>query len=158
MNNPEIPQSEEFARQDQLRGTLKELMQHYGINTIVTTLQEITSDPSVVQDFEFDIKLIKKGRSKPQKLGIETVSTLAEASGRCGVPVDKIMTTRDIEIEFNKNRKVVHEWTRSGPHGEPHLTPLPVRLEGSRNGRLLFSRHDVEELAAHPPKQGRPRK
>lgn len=135
-----------------------ELVQNYGINTIVTALQGITSDPNVIQNPEFDIKLVKKPRSKLEKLGMETVPTLAQASEKCGLPVDEIMTTRDIEIEFKKDRRLIQQYTRRGPHGEPHLTPLPVRLKATGGRQLLFWRPAVAEKVANPPKTGRPRK
>jgi hypothetical protein len=87
----------------------------------------------------------------------EVVNTLKQAAEKTGIPLDEILTTRDIQDEWNINRVRIHEWTRRGPHGEPHLTPLPVRLRGgSGGGQLLFRRGDIESKVANPPKPGRP--
>jgi transcriptional regulator with XRE-family HTH domain len=89
----------------------------------------------------------------------EVVPTLRRAAEKTGVPLDEIMTSRDIQTEWNVNKGRVNRWTQGGPHGQPHLTPLPVRLGRERGGsQLLFRRSDVERLVADPPKGGRPQK
>jgi hypothetical protein len=91
----------------------------------------------------------------------EVVTTLRQAAEKTGIERDEILTTRDIEAEYHINKKLVHEYTRRGREGHPHLTPLSVRLSGGRGGQLLFRREDIERLVANPPssyKGGRPRK
>jgi hypothetical protein len=105
----------------------------------------------------------RRPRGRPRKIqpqdspkSFEVVATLRQAAEQTGVPLEEIMTTRDIQAEWNVNRLRVLRWTWSGQHGEPHLTPLPVRLKGGRGGQLLFRRSDVERTVADPPKGGRP--
>jgi hypothetical protein len=90
----------------------------------------------------------------------DTVATLRQAAEKTGIERDEILTTREIEAEYNINKKLIHEYTRRGRQGRPHLTPLPVRLKGSGlgGGQLLFRREDIERLMANPPKPGPPRK
>jgi transcriptional regulator with XRE-family HTH domain len=88
----------------------------------------------------------------------EVVATLRQAADKTGIERDEILTTRDIEDEYNINKKLVHEYTRRGREGRPHLTPLSVRLSGGRGGQLLFRREDIEKLVANPPKPGPPKK
>jgi DNA-binding transcriptional ArsR family regulator len=90
----------------------------------------------------------------------EVVATLRDAAERAGVADGEILTTSEIEAEYSINRKLVHEYTKRGRRGRPHLTPLSVRLGGERGGsaQLLFRRGDIERIVANPPKTGRPRK
>jgi hypothetical protein len=90
----------------------------------------------------------------------EVVPTLRQAAEKTGVPLEEIMTIRDIQDEWDVNRLRILRWTWSGPHEQPHLTPLPVRLKGSGKGggQLLFRRSDVERIVTDPPKGGRPPK
>jgi hypothetical protein len=88
----------------------------------------------------------------------EVVPTLRQAAEKTGVPVEEIMTIRDIQSEFGVNRTHIHDWSRRGRHGQPHLTPLPVRLKGAGGGQLLFLREEVEKKVPNPPKTGRPPK
>ena len=105
--------------------------------------------------------LRKQRTKKSSEKSYEVVATLRQAGEKTGVPHDEIVTTRDIEAEYHINKKLVHEYTRRGREGRPHLTPLSVRLSGGRGGQLLFRREDIERLVANPPssyKGGRPRK
>jgi hypothetical protein len=100
-------------------------------------------------------------RRAPKKGAVyEVVPTLRQAAEKTGVPLDELMTTRDIRAEWDVSPLRVLRWTWSGPHGEPHLSPLPVRLKGSGKGggQLLFRRSDVERIVSEPPKGGRPPK
>jgi hypothetical protein len=107
--------------------------------------------------------LRKQRKKKSSTQSFEVVSTLRQAAEKTGIERDEILTTREIEAEYNINKKLVHEYTKRGRQGRPHLTPLPVRLKGSGlgGGQLLFRREDIERLVANPPssyKGGRPRK
>jgi hypothetical protein len=88
----------------------------------------------------------------------EVVATLRQAAEITGVPSEEIVTISDIAAEWNLSKSRIREWRRSGPHGQPHLTPLSVRLKGQGTGQLLFWRKEVERVVADPPKQGPPRK
>jgi hypothetical protein len=107
----------------------------------------------------FAVTAEKTGEFKVPEI-YQVVATLKEAADKVGVPPEAIMTPRDITTEFNLTRSRIQEWRRSGPHGQPHLTPLPVRLIGERGGQaqLLFLREAVERVVADPPKPGPPRK
>jgi hypothetical protein len=88
----------------------------------------------------------------------EVVPTLRQASEKTGLPLNEIMTTRDILAEFGVNRSRINRWIQS-PQGQPRLTPLPFKLEGGGiGGQYLFRRSDIERILADPPKGGRPRK
>jgi hypothetical protein len=107
----------------------------------------------------------ERGRTRdktPQAQGAEkpyeVVTTLKHAAEKTGVPYDEVLTTRDIEAEYHINKKLVHEYTRRGREGRPHLTPLSVRLSGGGGGQLLFRRGDIEKIVANPPKPGGSRK
>jgi hypothetical protein len=104
------------------------------------------------QGREPDIRASREGLAPTY----EVVNTLKHAAEKTGIPLDEILTTRDIQDEWNVNRHRIHEWTRRGPHGEPHLSPLPVRLKAAGGGQLLFRREDVESKISNPPKPGRP--
>jgi hypothetical protein len=104
------------------------------------------------QGREPDIRTPREGSAPTY----EVVNTLKHAAEKTGIPLDEILTTRDIQDEWNVNRHRIHEWTRRGPHGEPHLSPLPVRLKAAGGGQLLFRREDVESKISNPPKPGRP--
>jgi transcriptional regulator with XRE-family HTH domain len=100
----------------------------------------------------------RPARNQAEILVYEVVPTLSQAAEKTGVPPEEIVTTRDIQTEWNVNKGRVNRWTQGGPYGQPHLTPLPVRLGRERGGsQLLFRRSDVERLVADPPKGGRPR-
>jgi hypothetical protein len=89
----------------------------------------------------------------------EVVTSLQEAAEKSGVPVEEIMTVRDIEAEWNINQGRIHGWMRGGRHGYAHLSPLPFRLGGVKgSAQHLFLRGDVEKIVANPPKGGRPPK
>jgi hypothetical protein len=102
--------------------------------------------------------LRKQGAKKHAGKPYEVVTTLRQAEEKTGVPQDEILMTRDIEAEYHINKKLVHEYTRRGREGRPHLTPLSVRLAGGGGGQLLFRREDIERLVANPPKPGPLRK
>jgi transcriptional regulator with XRE-family HTH domain len=100
-----------------------------------------------------------RSRAQGSAPSYEVVTTLEEAAEKSGVPYDEILTTGDIEAEYHINRKLVHEYTRRGRGGQPHLTPLSVRLGGGGGSpQLLFRRGDVESKVANPPMTGRPPK
>jgi hypothetical protein len=106
----------------------------------------------------FAVASEKGGKSKVPEV-YAVVATLEEAAEKIGVPPEAIMTPRDITTEFHLTRSRINEWRRSGPHGQPHITPLPVRLSGDRGApQLLFLREAVERVVADPPKPGPPRK
>lgn len=87
----------------------------------------------------------------------EVVATLQEAAEKTGIPIEEIVTTKGIKSDYGVNRSRIQEWKRSGPHGQPHLTELSIRLKGKGGSdQLLFWRKDVESVVANPPKPGRP--
>jgi transcriptional regulator with XRE-family HTH domain len=89
----------------------------------------------------------------------EVVATLSQAAQLIGVAPEELMTLQDIKAEWNIDPGRIHEWTRRGRQGQPHLTPLPVRLRGERgSNQRLFRREDVARVVAAPPKPGAPRK
>jgi transcriptional regulator with XRE-family HTH domain len=131
-------------------GSEKERPTHYPHENVVFHVTQLRAEALRRQR-------AKKRLEKPYQV----VATLRQAGEKTGVPHDKIVTTRDIEAEYHINKKLVHEYTRRGREGRPHLTPLSVRLSGGRGGQLLFRREDIERLVANPPssyKGGRPRK
>jgi hypothetical protein len=89
----------------------------------------------------------------------QVVTSLNQAAALIGVPPEEIVTMPDIRREWDVKRSRVQDWIRQGPQGQPHLTPLDVRLKGYHGSQqLLFRRGDVQRLAENPPKPGRPRK
>ena len=103
--------------------------------------------------------LSQQGTKKSSKKSYEVVATLRDAAERAGVSHDEIVTTSEIEAEYHINKKLVHEYTKRGRRGRPHLTPLDVRLaRGGGSSQLLFRRKDIERIVADPPKTGRPPK
>jgi hypothetical protein len=109
------------------------------------------------------VRVFAVASEKPVEIKVpevyEVVATLKEAAEKIGVPPEALMTPRDITTEFHLTRSRIQEWRRSGPHGQPHLTPLPVRIAGARGStQLLFLRENVERVVADPPKPGPPRK
>jgi transcriptional regulator with XRE-family HTH domain len=100
----------------------------------------------------------KQRRKRDTVKSYEVVATLKQAAEKTGVPLEEIMTTRDIQAEFGINRSRIQRWTQMGPDGQPHLTPLSVRLEGAKHDQLLLRRSQVEELVSNPPPGGRPRR
>jgi hypothetical protein len=108
--------------------------------------------PKKKSDRTPEIKAPKEGSAHTY----EVVSTLRQAAEKTGVPVEEIMTVRDIQAEFGINRTHILDWSRRGRHGQPHLPSLPVRLKGAGGGQLLFLREEVERKVPNPPKTGRP--
>jgi hypothetical protein len=98
----------------------------------------------------------RRARQQDLAQSYEVVTTLRQAAEKTGVPVEELMTVRDITAEWGVGRTRIHDWSRRGHHGQPHLTPLPVRLKGAGGGQLLFLREEVERKMANPPKPGRP--
>jgi transcriptional regulator with XRE-family HTH domain len=102
------------------------------------------------------------GRQRTKKdsgKSYEVVATLRDAAERTGVADDDILTTSEIEADYHINKKLVHEYTKRGRKGQPHLTPLGVRLaRGGGSSQLLFRREDIERIVTDPPKTGRPPK
>jgi ribosomal protein S6--L-glutamate ligase len=96
----------------------------------------------------------KKEQTQTMPQSYEIVTTLRQAAEKTGVPLEEIMTTRDIQAEFDIKKARVNRWSRSG-----HLMPLPVRLKGSgEGGQRVYRRSDIEGVVANPPKGGRPPK
>jgi hypothetical protein len=120
----------------------------------------VPAEPSPSVIYEKGIMPEMRPQAQGSAQPYEVVASLEEAAEKSGVPVGEIVTTKDIEAEYNINKKLVHEWTRRGPRGQPHLTPIPVRLRGERGGnpQRLFRREDVARKVADPPKPGPPRK
>jgi len=110
---------------------------------------------------QLQAETLRRQRTKRDTVkSYEVVATLRDAAERAGVADGEILTTSEIEAEYSINRKLVHEYTKRGRRGRPHLTPLSVRLGGERGGsaQLLFRRGYIERIVANPPKTGRPRK
>ena len=106
----------------------------------------------------FTVASENTGKAKVPEI-FQVVDTIEEAAAKIGVPPEALMTPKDITTEFHLTRSRINEWRRSGPHGQPHITPLPVRLSGDRGApQLLFLREVVERVVADPPKPGPPRK
>jgi transcriptional regulator with XRE-family HTH domain len=102
-----------------------------------------------------EIRTPKQGSTQ----AYEVVATLSQAAELSGVPPEELMTLEDIQAEWNITPGRIHEWTRRGRQGQPHLTPLPIRLRGERgSNQRLFRREDVARIIADPPKRGQPRK
>jgi transcriptional regulator with XRE-family HTH domain/predicted DNA-binding transcriptional regulator AlpA len=86
----------------------------------------------------------------------EVVATLRQAAERIGVPLNEIMTTRDILADYGVNRSRINRWIQS-PQEQPRLTPLHFKLQGGGiGGQYLFRRSDIERILADPPQGGRP--
>jgi transcriptional regulator with XRE-family HTH domain len=117
-------------------------------------VERVLADPKLAVT-----KKPEQPKTQPQDSAqpFQVVATLRQAVEKTGLPLNEIVTTRDILAEYGVNRSRIHRWTQTGHHGQPHLTPLSVRLEGAKGGQLLFRRSDVERLLANPPKGGRPR-
>jgi hypothetical protein len=109
---------------------------------------------------QFRVENLSQQRTKKGTVkSYEVVATLRDAAERTGVADDEILTTSEIEAEYHINKKLVHEYTKRGRQGRPHLTPLDVRLaRGGGSSQLLFRRGDIEKVVANPPKTGRPPK
>jgi hypothetical protein len=157
---------EELASQGSLGTDQKQRASHYPHTSVPDHASRIVNEGKFQQ-------LPKKGiiykGGQTGKIGTpeggtaktyDAVATLRQAAEKTGIERDEILTTREIEAEYNINKKLIHEYTRRGRQGRPHLTPLPVRLKGSGlgGGQLLFRREDIERLVANPPKPGPPRK
>jgi transcriptional regulator with XRE-family HTH domain len=129
-------------------GSEKERPTHYPHEHVVFHVAQLQAEALGRQRMKKD-----SGRS------YEVVATLKDAAERAGVSHDEIVTTSEIEAEYHINKKLVHEYTKRGRRGRPHLTPLDVRLaRGGGSSQLLFRRGDIERIVADPPKTGRPPK
>ena len=152
VDRPSIPVSPETPTTElQLQATLgSETKQpiHYPHENVVFHVVQLQAEAQGKQR-------AKRGTVK----SYEVVATLRDAAERTGVAEDEILTTRDIEAEYHINKMLVHDYTRRGRQGRPHLTPLDVRLaRGGGSSQLLFRRGDIERIVANPPKTGRPPK
>jgi transcriptional regulator with XRE-family HTH domain len=138
----------ELQSQAKLGSETKQRPTHYPHENVVFHVGQLQAED-----------LRQQGKKKGSKKSYEVVATLGDAAERTGVADDEILTTSDIEAEYHINKKLVHEYTKRGRQGQPHLTPLDVRLaRGGGSSQLLFRRVDIERIVANPPKSGRPRK